>query len=105
MKPLAFVGSALDDLRSFPLSVRREAGYQLDRVQRGFDPENWKPMTSVGSGVRELRLRDDSGAFRVIYIAVLVDAVFMLHAFQKKTRQTAKLDLDVAAIRLKQIVR
>lgn len=103
MKPIAFVGSALDELRDFPASARREAGYQLDRVQRGLDPDDWKPMTSIGPGVREVRVRDEMGAFRVIYIAALPDAVYVLHAFQKKAQQTAKRDLDVAASRLRQI--
>ncbi len=103
MKPIAFVGSALDELRSFPTNARREAGYQLDRVQRALDPDDWKPMTSIGPGVREIRVRDESGAFRVIYIATLADAVYVLHAFQKKTQQTAKRDLGIATKRLRQI--
>ena len=103
MKPIAFVGSALDELRDFPASARREAGHQLDRVQRGLDPDDWKPMTSIGPGVREVRVRDEMGAFRVIYVATLADAVYVLHAFQKKTQRTAKRDLDLAASRLRQI--
>ena len=103
MKPVAFGGNALDGPRAFPDEARRQAGYQLDRVQRGFDPDDWKPINSVGSGVREIRVRDERGAFRVIYIAVLVDAVYVLHAFQKKTQQTAKRDLDLAANRLRQV--
>ncbi len=103
MKPIAFVGSALDDLRSFPISARREAGYQLDRVQRDIDPDDWKPMTSIGRGVREIRLHDEGGAFRVIYIASLADAIYVLHAFQKKTQRTARRDLSIAGRRLQQI--
>jgi phage-related protein len=103
MKPIAFVGSALDDLRDFPATARREAGYQLDRVQRGLDPDDWRPMTGIGPGVREIRVREEMGAFRVIYLAALEDAVYVLHAFQKKTQQTAKKDLDLAAARLRQI--
>jgi phage-related protein len=105
MKPVSFVGSALDELRDFPVGARREAGHQLDRVQRGLDPDDWKPMTSIGSGVREIRIRDEAGAFRVIYIATRADAVYVLHAFQKKTQQTAQRDLDLAAARLRQITR
>lgn len=103
MKPIAFVGSALDEMRDFPVGARREAGYQLDRVQRGLEPDDWKPMTSVGPGVREIRVREAAGAFRVIYVATLVEAVYVLHAFQKKTQQTAKRDLDLAALRFRQI--
>jgi phage-related protein len=103
MKPVAFVGSALDDLRDFPAGARREAGHQLDRVQRGLDPDGWKPMTSIGRAVREIRVRDETGAFRVIYIAALADAVYVLHAFRKTTQQTLKRDLDLAAFRVRQI--
>ena len=104
MKPVRFVGSALDDLRDFPALAAREAGYQLGRVQNGLDPNDWKPMTSVGASVREIRMRDEAGAFRIIYIASLPDAIYVLHAFQKKAQQTSKRDLDVAAMRLRQIV-
>lgn len=105
MKRLSFLGSSLDDVRAFPETARREAGYQLDRLQRGLDPEDWKPMPSVGSGVREVRVRDQSGAFRVIYIATRPEAVYVLHAFQKKTQATAKRDLDLAETRLKELTR
>ena len=105
MKPVIFLSGSLDDLRSFPADARRQAGYQLDRVQRGLDPDDWRPMPSIGAGVRELRVRERAGAFRVIYVATFADAVYVLHAFQKKTRQTAKRDLDLAASRLQQQLR
>ena len=101
MKSIVFLGSSLDDLRGFPADARRQAGYQLDRVQRGLDPDDWRPMPSIGAGVREIRVRERAGAFRVIYVATFADAVYVLHAFQKKTRQTAKRDLDLAASRLR----
>jgi phage-related protein len=104
VKSIAFLGSSLDDLRSFPADARREAGYQLDRVQRGLDPDDWRPMPSIGAGVREIRVRERAGAFRVIYVATFADAVYVLHAFQKKTRQTAKWDVDLAASRLREQV-
>jgi phage-related protein len=104
MKPVAFVGSALADLRRFPVSARREAGHLLDQVQRGLAPDDWKPMPSVGSGVRELRIHDPDGAFRIIYIAARPEAIYVLHAFQKKTRATARRDLVLAALRLKSLV-
>lgn len=105
MKSIVFLGSSLDDLRGFPADARRQAGYQLDRVQRGLDPDDWRPMPSIGAGVREIRVRERAGAFRVIYVATFADAVYVLHAFQKKTRQTAKRDLDLAASRLQQQLR
>ena len=102
MKPIAFLGGSLDDLRGFPANARREAGYQLDRVQQGFDPDDWRPMPSIGAGVREIRVRERAGTFRVIYVATFADAVYVLHAFQKKTQQTPKRDMDLAALRLRE---
>jgi phage-related protein len=104
VKPIAFLGGSLDDLRGFPADARREAGYQLDRVQRGLDPDDWRAMPSIGAGVREIRVRERAGAFRVIYVATFADVVYVLHAFQKKTRQTAKRDVDLAASRLREQV-
>lgn len=104
-KPVEFRGSALDDLRAFPSSARREAGHQLDQVQQGRDPDDWKPMTTVGQGVREIRIRDEAGAFRVIYIAKLADAIYVLHCFQKKTQATSKPDLDLATKRYRELVK
>ena len=73
-KPVEFRGSALDDIRKFPGAARREAGFQLDLVQNGRDPDDWKPMTTIGQGVREIRVRDEAGAFRVIYAAKFAEA-------------------------------
>ena len=108
MKPLKFVefrGSALDDLRAFPEAARREAGYQINQVQHGQEPDDWKPMNTVGRGVREIRVRDVSGAFRVIYLATLADAVYVLHCFQKKTERTSKADVDLAVKRYRDLLR
>lgn len=102
-KPIEFCDSALDDLRSFPVQVRREAGYQLDQVQRGFEPDDWKPMPTIGQGVREIRIRDAFGAFRVIYIAKFAEAVYVLHCFQKKTNKTSKADLNLAQKRYREL--
>lgn len=95
-KPVSFIGSALDDLRAFPMAARQEAGYQLDRVQQGLEPDDCKPLTIVGAGVREIRIRQDDGAFRVIYVAKFARAIFVLHCFQKKTQKTAQADLTIA---------
>src|SRR5271155_3564363 len=103
MKRVEFLGDSLERLRDFPEAVRKETGVQLYKVQLGLEPSDWKPMTTVGRGVREIRVRDDAGAFRVLYVADFSDAVYVLHAFQKKTRQTAKRDLDIAAARLRDI--
>ena len=102
-KPLHFVGSSLADLRGFPDEARRDAGFNLNFVQLGLEPSDWKPMKTVGPGVNELRARDASGVFRVIYLATRPEAVYVLHCFQKKTRKTRKADIDLAASRLRQI--
>ena len=104
-KPIEFRGSALDDLRAFPTTSRREAGHQLDQVQHGIEPDDWKPMPTIGQGVREIRIRDSSGAFRIIYVAKFADAVYVLHCFQKKTQKTRKLDLDLAGKRYSELVK
>jgi phage-related protein len=105
MKPIVFLGDSLGRLRAFPERARRDAGFQLDRVQRGLDPDDWKPMTTVGAGVREIRIRDAAGAFRLVYIASLADVVYVLHAFHKKTQRTSPRDLELAALRLKELKR
>jgi phage-related protein len=104
-KPVAFLGSALDELRAFPVSARREAGYQIDQVQHGGEPDDWKPMPTIGRGVREIRIRDASGAFRIVYVAKFADAVYVLHCFQKQTQKTSKKDLDLAAKRYRDLLR
>ncbi len=90
-KSVEFRGGSLNDLRSFPLLARREAGHQIDQVQNGQEPDDWKPMNTVGQGVKEIRIRDAAGAFRVVYIAKFADTVYVLHCFQKKTEKTSSL--------------
>jgi phage-related protein len=104
-KPVEFRGSALDDLRAFPEAARREAGYQLDQVQHGREPDDWKPINTVGRGVREIRIRDAAGAFRILYVAKLDDAVYVLHCFQKKTQKTNRADLNLAAQRYRDLLK
>lgn len=98
MKPLVWVATTLDDLRDFPLDARKEAGYQLFKVQAGDEPTDWKPMPAVGPGVREIRVHA-GGEYRVLYAAKFEEAVYVLHAFGKKTRKTPKHDIDLAAER------
>lgn len=101
MKPISFLGDSRDAIRDFPDGVRYRAGVELRAVQNGLDPDDWKPMKAVGSGVREIRIRDTSGAFRIIYLATQADRILVLHAFQKKSQQTAQRDIELAAKRLK----
>ena len=104
-KPAVFLGASLEDLRAFPLSARKEAGHQIDQVQLGFNPDDWKPMNAVGRGVQEIRIRDAAGAFRVIYVARFAKAVYVLHCFQKKTQKTSKADIDLAAKRYRELIK
>jgi len=103
-KSIRFLGSALADLRAFPAAARRMAGHELDRVQHGRDPDDWKPMPSVGPGAREIRVREAAGAFRVIYVAKFASTIYVLHCFQKKTRATRKSDLDLAQRRYRDLL-
>ena len=104
MKPVRFVGSSLESLRRFPEAVRQDAGYQIDRLQRGKPAMDFNPMSSIGKGVEEIRLWDDTGTFRVIYTVRLAGAVYVLHAFQKKTERTSKHDLALATSRYAQLL-
>jgi phage-related protein len=105
VKQIEFISDSLSELRTFPISARREAGFQLDRVQKGFDPDDWKPMKKIGSGVNEIRVRDADGVYRVIYIAKFDETVFVLHCFKKKTEKTAKTNIDLAKSRYKELMR
>jgi len=102
MKDVIFLGTSKDDLRDFPEESRRECGFQLSRVQTGLEPEDWKPMPSIGPGVREIRVRV-GGAFRVVYLATRPEGVYVLHCFHKKTQKTVPRDIELARQRLKQI--
>ena len=102
MKPLNFVGTSLDDLRNFPDEARRAAGFELRAVQNGFEPSDWRPMHAIGHGVKEIRIHV-LGEWRVIYVAKFRNVVYVLHAFQKKTRKTSQHDIDLARHRYRQI--
>ncbi len=102
-KFIGFLGSSLDDLRTFPLMARHEAGHQLDQVQHGCDPDDWKPMKTIGRGVREIRIRDTSGVFRVIYLANFPNTIYVLHCFKKKTERTSRVDLELAIKRYRDL--
>ena len=102
METLRFIGSSIDDLRDFPLEARREAGFELDAVRRGLMPSDFKPMLNAGAGAYEIRLHV-LGEWRLIYVAKFDNAVYVLHAFQKKTQKTRKEDIELAARRYRQI--
>ena len=105
MKPVRFLGDSLKRIREFPADVKQDTGYQLDKLQRGQQPDDFKPMPAVGKCVEEIRIWDDSGTYRVIYTARLVDAVYVFHAFQKKTQRTPQHEIDVAKARFNEFMR
>lgn len=103
-KEIRWVGSAYEDLLGFPVEARRQAGFQLGKVQAGLEPGDWKPFDEVGAGTREIRIREAGGAFRVMYVAKFEEALYILHCFQKKTPATSLQDRRIAAARYRAIV-
>lgn len=104
MKELVFKGTSLKDLKEFPSDVKANAGYQLHKVQTGEEPSDWKPMETIGSGVKEIRLTDGD-QHRVIYLAKFEEAVYVLHCFRKKTQKTSQTDIKKASAIYKKIIR
>src|ERR1700733_10909698 len=105
MKPLYFVGDSARQLRAFNKDARQDVGYQLDKVRRGEQPDDFKPMLTIGKGVEEIRIWDEAGTYRVIYTARLNNAVYVLHAFQKKTQATSMTDIELAKTRFTELMR
>jgi phage-related protein len=103
-KSIRWVGSAYADLLAFPKDARKEAGFQLGKVQAGLEPADWKPFDDVGVGTREIRIRDASGTYRVMYVAKFEEAIYVLHCFQKKTQAASKQDKAIAATRYRAVV-
>jgi phage-related protein len=104
-KPLEFLGDSKMRLRDFPDGARHDAGQELQRVQFGGEPLDWKPMSSIGTGVREIRVSDRPGEFRVVYVANIGSKVYVLHAFHKKSQKTQQRDIDLAKTRFGLIIR
>lgn len=104
MRPIAWIGSAFDDLLSFPEVIRKDAGFQLHRLQAGLEAADWKSMPEIGKGVAEIRLRSHTGAYRILYLARFEDAVYVLHCFMKKTQRTSGQDKHIAKARLQAVI-
>ena len=98
------MGSSYDDLLAFPKDARREAGFQLGKIQSGLDPTDWKPFADIGMGVKEIRIKDATGIYRVLYVAKFERAVYVLHCFQKKTQQTSRTDKAIAEARYRAVL-
>lgn len=104
MKVIRFLGDSRKMLKVFPKEVRQQAGYQLELIQTGLPAADFKPMRVIGAGVEEIRISDGSGTYRVVYTARLAEAVYVLHAFQKKTRATSQRDIEIARERYRQLI-
>ncbi|CAM3408290.1 hypothetical protein SB6411_05509 [Klebsiella spallanzanii] len=102
-KSIAWIGSSFEDLLSFPEDVRKDAGYQLHRLQAGLEAADWKPMSEIGRGVEEIRLRQTSGTFRIIYLSRFGNAVYVLHCFSKKTQRISDHDKRIARVRFQAV--
>ena len=103
-KEIRWVGTSLDDLIRFPAEVKKEAGYQLHRIQIGLNPDNWKPFNTIGAGVREIRITEGGGAYRVMYVAKFEEAIYVLHAFQKTSQRTKRSDINLAEGQYRKVV-
>jgi phage-related protein len=103
MKPICWLGDSRKVVKGFSAQARHDAGIELLAVQIGSQPADWKPMPSVGIGVNEIRVHAGN-EYRVLYVAKFPEAVYVLHAFGKKTRQTAQHDIDVARRRYREML-
>ena len=103
-KPIDWRGSSLDDLREFPEVARRQAGFELRKLQRGEMPDDWRPFPEVGPGTNEIRIDCADGWFRVMYIAKFEEAIYVLHSFQKGSRKTSRGDVEIAKTRYRTVI-
>jgi len=103
-KEIRWLGSSYQDILKFPVEPRKEAGFQLGKVQAGLEPDDWKPFNDVGVGTKEIRIRDATGIYRVMYVAKFEQAIYVLHCFQKKTEATTKQDKTIAETRYRAVV-
>lgn len=103
-KPIMWLYTSFDDLFNFPMQAKKEAGYQLHRVQNGHEPEHYKPFKQIGLGVKEIKISEANGIYRVMYVAKFEEAIYVLHAFEKKTQKTNKKDIDIATTRYKAMI-
>ncbi|MGF6966240.1 phage-related protein [Paraburkholderia sp. WC7.3g] len=103
-KEIRWLGSSYRDLLAFPDEARRLAGFQLHKIQSGLDPDDWKPIDSIGAGTREIRIRDEDGIFRVMYVTKYAEALYVLHCFQKKTQKLGPHDRKIAETRYRAII-
>ncbi len=102
-KPIEWIGAAKAELLDFPDDARRKAGFELRAIQQGDVPSDFKAIAVVGKGVEEIRIRTED-AYRIFYVAKFEEAVYVLHAFQKKTQKTSRSDIELGQQRYKQML-
>ena len=103
-KDIRWIGSSYQDILAFPTDARKEAGFQLGKVQAGLEPDNWKAFNEVGAGTKEIRIRERGGIYRIMYLAKCEEAIYVLHCFQKKTQTTSQHDKNIAAARYRAVM-
>lgn len=101
-KNICFLGSTKEDIIAFPNDAKRESGQQLGLLQAGEEADDWKPFSSIGSGVKEICIRKDN-EYRIVYVTKYKECIYILHAFVKKQQKTRKADIDLAKQRYKEI--
>ena len=106
MRKVAWVGTSLEEMQELPKAIRKAVGFQIHLLQEGVDPDDFKPMPSVGSGVYEIRVRNELGqnTGRCFYVVKFKEAIFILHAFEKKKQKTPKANLDKGQERYKELL-
>ena len=104
-KEIHWVGTSYKDLLSFPVQAKRDAGYQLHRIQNGLNPEDWKPFNSIGVGVKEIRISDEGNAYRIMYVAKFSGKIYVLHSIHKRSQKTRSKDIELAKARYNAIIK
>ncbi len=107
LRSLVWMGDSLSNIRAFPPEVRTAVGYALQLVQAGETPISAKPFKGIASGVYEIVKRYDTDTYRAIYVFKIGEKIYILHAFQKKSKQgikTPQSDVDLIKQRYKDAI-
>lgn len=106
MKNVAFVGNSQEEMQDLPKVIRKAIGFQIHLLQEGLEPDDFKPLPTVGRGVYEIRVRNARGqnTGRCFYVVKFDEAIFILHAFEKKQQKTPKMNLEKGQERYKELL-
>ena len=100
---IAWEGNSREVLQSFPEGVRQNLGFQLWQLQQGERPADYRPLPSIGPGVFELRDQDERAWYRVVYLSRIDDVIYVLHSFEKKSREMPRKEFETAKRRFKAV--